>query len=93
MPDNNNANEPAFPRPHSTDASGDYPEQHYAFEGLTKREYIATNVYTSVLANAALCAGIMQQYKAMTPETANKAIAMEAIAFTDTFLKALSETN
>lgn len=35
-------NEPAFPRPHSTDDSGDFRVARVAQEGMTIRTYIAT---------------------------------------------------
>jgi len=32
---------PAFPRPHSVDGSGDYPQQQWASEGMSLRDYFA----------------------------------------------------
>lgn len=47
-----NKNKPAFPRPYSRDEhSGDMPENHYPFDGMSIRQYAAIKAMQGLLSN------------------------------------------
>jgi hypothetical protein len=47
--------QPAYPRPYSEDASGDYPRPEYAQEGMSLRAYLAGQALTGILATYSGC--------------------------------------
>lgn len=54
MSDNKNASEPAFPMQPTVNLDGQICDERYKFEGLTKREWVATMAMQGMLANPEL---------------------------------------
>ena len=75
----NNGQQPAFPLQPTFNSDGQICEEHYAFEGITKREYFAAMAIQSCINSAVSVGG----------SAIPKAMAEMALEYADALLAAL----
>lgn len=85
-----NSQQPAFPIQPTFNNEGQICNERYAFEGLTKREYMATRIIQGLLSNPNTASQIVGSFGKVSPEEANKVVSITAVRITDELIEQLS---